>query len=76
MGPSSFIMVLIGCAPGAQCAPIATMPVAYRSQTTCLDARAEIVAATAGLGYGKITAECRPQPHAPREAAAKAPSVA
>lgn len=69
-------MVLIGCAQGEQCAPIATMPVAYRNEATCLDARAEMVAATAELGYVRVIAECRPQAPAARKVAAKAPHTA
>lgn len=73
MGPSSFIMVLIGCAQGGvQCAPIATMPVAFRDQASCLEARADMVAASSGLGYARVTAECRRQGKAPRAAADRA----
>ncbi len=72
MGPSTFIMVLIGCAQATdQCAPIATLPIAYRSGVSCLDARAGMVAATGDLGYARIIAECRPQAQAPRKIPAK-----
>ena len=72
MGPSSFIMILIGCAQGGtQCAPIATMPVAFRNQASCLEARADMVAASTDLGYAQVTAECRQQGKTPSAAAAK-----
>ena len=62
MGPSSFIMILMGCTNGAhQCAPIATMPVAYQSEASCIAARADIVAASGGLGYDRVIANCRRQ---------------
>jgi hypothetical protein len=56
-------MVLSGCAQGQNCAPIATLPVAYRSEASCLAARGDIVAASAELGFDRVIAECRP--HAP-----------
>ena len=55
-------MVLIGCAQGQQCAPITTLPVAYANEAGCLDARAEIVAASSDLGFDRVIAECRRQP--------------
>ena len=62
MGPVSFIMTLVGCTNGGvQCAPIATMPVAYQSEASCSAARADIIAATSGLGYDRIIADCRRQ---------------
>jgi hypothetical protein len=68
-----YMMVLIGCAQAdGPCEPITTLPVAYRSQSVCLDARADIVSVSSGLGYSRVTAECRPQPRAPRKHAAKA----
>lgn len=55
-------MILVGCSnAGDQCAPIATMPVAYRSEAGCLAARADIVAASSGLGYDRVIANCRRQ---------------
>lgn len=66
-------MVLIGCAQGGQqCSPIATLPIAYRSAASCMDARSDMVAATADLGYARVIAECRPQASTPRKIAAKA----
>jgi len=59
MGPGSFVMVLIGCAQGQQCAPVMTMPIAYRSEASCLAERADILAASEGLGYDRLFAECR-----------------
>ena len=61
MGPASFIMVLIGCANGQECAQVMTLPVAYQSESSCLAARSEIVAASEGLGYDRVFAECRDQ---------------
>ena len=61
MGPASFIMVLIGCANGQECAPVMTLPVAYQSESSCLAARGEIVAASDGLGFDRVFAECRQQ---------------
>ncbi len=72
MGASTFIMVLIGCSNGGQqCTPIATLPSAYRSEATCLGARAEIVAASSELGFDRVIAECRPRSGGPRNAAAR-----
>ena len=74
MGPTSFIMTLIGCTTGGhQCAPIATLPVAYQSEVSCLAARADIVAASSGLGYDRVIANCRRQgPARPEKLNAKA----
>ena len=61
MAVTPFLMVLIGCASGGQsCEAIATLPVAYRSQATCLAARASIITASGDLGYARVVAECRP----------------
>ena len=70
MGVAPFVMVLIGCSQGASsCAPIATMPVAYASEASCLDARADILSLSSGLGYARVIAECRPHGSAaPRKA--------
>ena len=71
MGATGFIMVLIGCGPGATaCEPIATLPVAYASQAACLGARGDILAASAGLGT--MIAECRPAASAAARLDAKA----
>jgi hypothetical protein len=59
MGPVSFVMVLIGCSQSAQCAPITTLPVAYNSRNSCLEARSEILAASGDMGYKSVRAECR-----------------
>jgi hypothetical protein len=59
MGPVSFVMVLIGCSQNAQCAPITTLPVAYNSRTSCLEARGEILAGSGDMGYANVRAECR-----------------
>lgn len=69
MGLTPYIMVLIGCGQGGgQCETVATMPVAYRSESACLDSRADIVAASSGLGYARVIAECRVMtPAAPRK---------
>lgn len=61
MGPSSFIMILLGCTNGGQCAPISTLPVAYQSEALCLADRADIVAASSGFGYDRVIADCRMQ---------------
>jgi len=61
VGPAPFIMILIGCADGAECAPVMTLPVAFQSEASCLDARSEMVAAGEGLGYDRLFAECRAQ---------------
>ena len=59
-------MVLIGCASGQECAPVMTLPVAYQSEASCLADRSGIVAASSGLGYGRLYAECREQARAPK----------
>lgn len=60
MGPVSFVMVLMGCGSGqVSCAPIATLPVAYASEASCLQSRGEILRASGDLGYGRVVAECR-----------------
>lgn len=57
-----FVMVLIGCAPNAtSCEPIATLPVAYASEASCLDARSEILSVSGKLGYSRVIAKCSPQ---------------
>jgi len=69
-----YMMVLIGCAQAdGPCEPITTLPVAYRSQSACLDSRADMIAAGSGLGYARVIAECRAQgPAAPRKVEIKA----
>ena len=62
MGVTPFIMVLIGCSQGSgPCETIATMPVAYVSEASCLGSRSEILSLTSDLGYARVTADCRPQ---------------
>jgi hypothetical protein len=55
-------MVLMGCsqAPDA-CETIATLPVAYASESSCLESRSEILSLSPDLGYARVTADCRPQ---------------
>ena len=61
-----FIMVLLGCSDAAACEPVATLPVAYESQASCMASRTEILAA---LGDETMVAECRRQgPLTPIEA--------
>jgi hypothetical protein len=71
-------MILLGCTDGGiQCAPISTLPVAYQSEALCLAARADMVAATTGLGYGRVIADCRRQDSvSPRRLVAKASTSA
>lgn len=71
-------MILVGCTNGGtQCAPIATMPVAYQSEVSCLAARADIVAVSAGLGYDRVIANChRKGPARPERLNAKASTTA
>ena len=71
-------MILLGCTNGGnQCAPISTLPVAYQSEALCLAARADMVAASTGLGYDRVVANCRRQdPVSPRRLVAKANSTA
>lgn len=60
MNAVSFVMVLMGCGQGdLPCERIATLPVAYSSQASCLAARPEILAASTGLGFARVEAECR-----------------
>lgn len=62
MAVMPFVMVLIGCPQGtAACEPIATMPVAYANEATCMQARADILSVSHDLGYARVVAECRPQ---------------
>lgn len=74
LGPASFVMVLIGCTQGQQCSPIMTLPVAYRSESSCLAARFDIIEASSDLGYDRLVAECRRQPQ-PASSKAEAGSV-
>lgn len=61
MGATPFIMVLLGCsAEASQCQPILTMPVAYTSEASCLNSRAEILALNSHLGFARVEAQCRP----------------
>lgn len=71
-------MILLGCTNGGnQCAPISTLPVAYQSEALCLAARADMVAASTGLGYERVIADCRSQgPAGSRREGAKASSTA
>lgn len=68
MGATPFIMVLIGCSQGpTSCETIATMPVAYVSEASCLGSRSEILSLSAELGYARVIADCRPQGAPSRE---------
>ena len=62
LGPVSFVMVVIGCSQAEQCAPVMTLPVAYRSEASCLADRGDIVSALTGDGLARVFAECRKQP--------------
>lgn len=73
MDMTPFIMVLLGCGQADYaCQPVATLPVAYASEQSCMAARVEILDA---MGDATLVAECR------REASqtpvrAKAPATA
>lgn len=75
MGTASFVMVLIGCAQGNACTPIATLPAAYSNEAQCLAARAEIVAASSGAGFDRVFAECRARAHSRQTSAAPRPTA-
>lgn len=70
MAVTPFVMVLFGCAQGpAACEAIATMPVAYASEASCLQAREDILSASPNLGFARVVAECRRQESNPRHEA-------
>ena len=62
MGSATFIMVVLGCGqPADACTPLGTMPVAYASEGSCIEARSDIVSLHSGLGFARVIAECRPR---------------
>ena len=77
MAPISFVMILIGCGSGeASCATIATLPVAYANEASCLQSREDILRASGNLGYGRVVAECRRNgPVSPASASFQAPAT-
>lgn len=59
---SPYLLILLGCSQGVgECQTIATLPLAYASQVSCLDSRSEILKSLPDMGYARVEAECRPQ---------------
>lgn len=60
MGPGFFFIAILGCADGsAACTPVATMPTRYESQSACVAATGNALAASTEFDFPTILAECR-----------------
>jgi hypothetical protein len=61
MGPSYFIIAILGCADGsANCAPVGTPPARYASMEACSAATNAALLANSDLDFPTLVAECRP----------------
>ena len=78
MAATAFVMVLLGCSQGmTSCETIATLPVAYASESSCIGSRSEILSLSSDLGYAHVVADCRPRgPAGPRESNLRTPPTA
>jgi hypothetical protein len=60
MGPGYFIIAILGCADGGVgCAPAATVPTHYASESACSAAAPEALIANSDLDFPTLVAECR-----------------
>lgn len=60
MGPGYFIIAILGCADGGSaCAPVATVPAHYASESACSAAAPEALIDNSDLDFPTLIAECR-----------------
>jgi hypothetical protein len=60
MGPGYFIIAILGCADGGSaCAPVATVPTRYASESACSAAAPEALIDNSDLDFPTLIAECR-----------------
>ena len=75
MEPGYFIIAILGCADGsASCAPVATVPTHYASESTCAAATADALATRTDLDFPTLVAQCRAM-KAPASAKTEEPQV-
>ncbi len=61
MGPSDFVIALLGCADGAaDCRTIAAPAMRYANEQSCLAARSDVLAANSDLEFPTMLATCVP----------------
>ena len=71
MGPSYFVMAILGCGDGAlACQTVAAPAAHYASEQACLAARGEALMANSDLDFPTLFATCQP---AGRKASAAEP---
>jgi acyl-CoA synthetase (AMP-forming)/AMP-acid ligase II len=60
MGPGYFVIAILGCADGgASCAPVATVPTHYTSESACSAAAPDALIDHSDLDFPTLVAECR-----------------
>ena len=60
MGAGFFFIAILGCADGsAACTPVATIPTRYESQSACVAATGNALAASTEFDFPTLLAECR-----------------
>lgn len=77
MGPGYFIIAILGCADGGSgCAPVATVPTHYTSESACSAAAPDALIDNSDLDFPTLVAECRPitSPTAASASGERAPS--
>ena len=63
MGPGYFIIAILGCADGGTgCAPVATVPTHYASESACSAAGPDALIDNSDLDFPTLVAECRSIP--------------
>ncbi len=71
MGPSYFVIALLGCGDGAaDCRTIAAPAMRYASEQACLAARDDVLVANSDLDFPTLLAACVPGLHRPAAKAA------
>ena len=61
MGPSYFVIALLGCGDGAaDCRTIAAPAIRYASEQACLAARGDVLTANSDLDFPTMLATCVP----------------
>ena len=75
MGPTYFVIALLGCADGAaECRTVAAPAMRYASEQACLSARGDVLAANTDLDFPTLLATCVPGLGRPAATAAPDPS--
>ena len=60
MGPTYFVIAILGCADGSTaCTPVMTAPTRYESEKACEAATVSVLTANSNFDYPSLLAQCR-----------------